>query len=84
MRLHPRLCLLPLFTLTLLAQDRQPGRSVNFYSKEKEAALGAALARQVQQTTVPLNNPAALVLFRIWELDSRPGYPSPASPIPSR
>src|SRR5581483_6579580 len=33
--------------------DRQPGQGVNFYSKEKEAALGAQLAGEMRQHTTP-------------------------------
>jgi predicted Zn-dependent protease len=34
-------------------------KSVNFYSVEKEAALGARLASEMAAKTTPLNNPAA-------------------------
>ena len=45
--------------LTLSAQSI-PGLGPNFYSREKEAALGAQLAQQVRQTATPVNNNAAL------------------------
>jgi predicted Zn-dependent protease len=45
---------------SLGAQERPPGTGVNFYSREKEAALGAALARQVREQTTLVENPAVL------------------------
>jgi beta-barrel assembly-enhancing protease len=45
--------------LTLSAQTI-PGSGPNFYSREKEAALGAQLAQQVRQTATPVDNNAAL------------------------
>ncbi len=35
------------------AQQRQPGQGVNFYSCEKEAALGAQMAREVRRDLAP-------------------------------
>lgn len=49
-----------LSSLTVIAQDQQVGRGPNLYSREKEAALGAALAQQVGRTATPLDNTAAL------------------------
>ena len=46
-------CLFALLGLAS-AQQRQPGQGVNFYSCDKEAALGAQLANQVRRDTVPL------------------------------
>jgi hypothetical protein len=40
-------------------QERQPGQGVNFYSKDKEIALGQQLAMEVRQKTTPLDNAAA-------------------------
>jgi beta-barrel assembly-enhancing protease len=40
-------------------QERQPGQGVNFYSKDKEIALGQALAADYRQKTTPLDNGAA-------------------------
>src|SRR5579863_7859637 len=51
------ICVLLLSALAASAQNRP---SANFYSREKEAALGAALAQQIMRTTAPLNSPAAL------------------------
>jgi predicted Zn-dependent protease len=39
-----------------LAQDHQPGQGVNFYTKEKEIALGQSLAAEVRRTTTPLDD----------------------------
>jgi predicted Zn-dependent protease len=36
------------------SQDRQQSRQVDFYSSEKESALGAALAAQMRHQTTPL------------------------------
>jgi predicted Zn-dependent protease len=45
--------------LTLSAQP-VPASGPNFYSREKETALGAQLAQQVRQTVAPVDNNAAL------------------------
>jgi predicted Zn-dependent protease len=45
--------------LALNAQDRPTGRGVNFYSTEKEVALGKQLAADFQKTHAPLDNAAA-------------------------
>lgn len=42
------------------AQQREPGKGVNFYSIEKEIALGKQLAAEFQRTVKPLENAAAL------------------------
>jgi predicted Zn-dependent protease len=47
-----------LATLAVSAQERQVGQGVNFYSREKEAALGAQLAQEVRQRTTPLDSAA--------------------------
>ena len=39
-------------------QERQPGQGVNFYSKDKEIALGQQLALEFRQKTTPLGNAA--------------------------
>ncbi len=51
-----RLSVVLLGTLAVSAQERQVGQGVNFYSREKEAALGAQLAREVRQRTTPLDS----------------------------
>jgi predicted Zn-dependent protease len=48
-----------LVATTLAAQERQPGQGVNFYSREKEAALGAKLAADLRKNTMSLSSPAA-------------------------
>jgi predicted Zn-dependent protease len=40
-------------------QQRQPGQGVNFYTKDKEIALGQRLALEFGQKTTPLDIPAA-------------------------
>jgi len=54
MRLRPSIVLLA--TLAVSAQERQVGQGVNFYSRGKEAALGAQLAQEVRQRTTPLDS----------------------------
>ncbi|MCP5110700.1 MAG: M48 family metalloprotease, partial [bacterium] len=51
-----RVFVLLLVGLTLGAQDRPIGRGVNFYSKEKEAALGARLAAEIREKVTTLEN----------------------------
>jgi beta-barrel assembly-enhancing protease len=46
-----------LAAVALTAQERQLGQGVNFYSKEKEAALGAGLAEDARRQTTKLDNP---------------------------
>jgi predicted Zn-dependent protease len=43
-----------LAALNVSAQEQKTGGGVNFYSKEKEAALGAQLAKEAGQKTTPL------------------------------
>jgi predicted Zn-dependent protease len=45
--------------LALNAQDQPAGRGVNFYSTEKEVALGTQLAKDFRQAHTPLDNAAA-------------------------
>lgn len=53
-----RASLLFLLALALGAQERQLGRSVNFYSLAKEAALGARLAEDLRKETSAVESPA--------------------------
>jgi predicted Zn-dependent protease len=46
-----------LAALSLTAQQRDLGKGVNFYSKEKEAALGKVMAEDVRRQTTKLDNP---------------------------
>jgi len=50
---------LVLSALTLCAQT-PVGAGPNLYSKQKESALGAQLAQEIQRNSPPVNNPAAL------------------------
>lgn len=43
---------------TIHGQDRQPGQGVNFYSNDKEIALGQQLALEFRKNTTPLDNAA--------------------------
>lgn len=45
-----------LAALAASAQDRQPEKGVNFYSVQKEAALGANLAAEVRSQTTPIDS----------------------------
>jgi predicted Zn-dependent protease len=50
-----------LFTaFAAFAQQREPSKGINFYSIEKEMALGKHLAADFQRHTLPLESPAAL------------------------
>jgi predicted Zn-dependent protease len=49
-------CITVLTVLTASAQQPQIGQGVNFYSLEKEATLGAALAQDVRQRTTPVDS----------------------------
>jgi predicted Zn-dependent protease len=40
--------------------QQQTGADPNLYSRQREAALGAELARQVERTSTPVNDPEAL------------------------
>jgi predicted Zn-dependent protease len=51
------LCVMILSAVTGIAQV---GQGPNLYSREREAAFGAALAQQVRRTVTPLDSPAAL------------------------
>jgi predicted Zn-dependent protease len=53
--------LAPLIAVALLAQQTPVGKGVNFYSREKEEALGAQLAAEVRRSARVFEDPAALV-----------------------
>src|SRR5260370_9937427 len=53
-----RASLLFLVALTLSAQERHVGKGVSFYSVEKEAPIGASLARDVRRNTTAIESPA--------------------------
>ena len=53
-----RFCALLLACAALNAQDQPTGRGVNFYSLEKEAALGAQLAGEFHRKTTAIASAA--------------------------
>ena len=53
-------CLLSVFAALVGAQPRDPGKGVNFYSIEREIALGRQLAGEFRRDARPLESPAAL------------------------
>jgi predicted Zn-dependent protease len=53
-------CLLLVFAASSMAQEREVGKGVNFYSIEKEIALGNQLALEFRARTKALESPAAL------------------------
>src|SRR6185503_5991346 len=55
-RMRLRVPVVLLATLAVSAQERHEGQGVNFYSRQKEAALGAQLAQEVRQRTTPLES----------------------------
>ena len=69
MDMRGTVCLL--FTFTLCAQD--PGRGVNFYSLEKERALGEQIAKQYRAEAAILESPE---LLRGIEAIARPLIPA--------
>ncbi len=55
-----RYFLMCLFAAVAVAQQREPGKGVNFYSIEKEVALGRQLAAEFLRTVKPLENASVL------------------------
>jgi predicted Zn-dependent protease len=53
-------CLLTILALLAAAQEREVGKGVNFYSIEKEIALGNQIAAEFRRDARPLESPAAL------------------------
>jgi beta-barrel assembly-enhancing protease len=53
------LILICLFAAFADTQGREPGKGINFYSIEKEMALGRQLAAEFQRDTKPLDSPTA-------------------------
>jgi predicted Zn-dependent protease len=66
--------------LAMSAQETQAGRGVNFYSTEKEAALGAQLAKDIRQHTTPLDN--AAILAYVESTGNRLAAQLPNRPFP--
>lgn len=58
MRMRDLWCVAILAVGLAQGQERQPGQGVNFYSKEKEIALGRQLAQEFRRNTAPLDNTA--------------------------
>jgi predicted Zn-dependent protease len=54
-----RIWLVAVLALPVVAQDRPTGQGVNFYSLEKEAALGRQLAAEAARHTKPLDSAVA-------------------------
>jgi predicted Zn-dependent protease len=54
-----RLLVVMLAGMTVGAQERQIGRGVNLYSKEKEAKLGATLAEEIRRNSTALDSAVA-------------------------
>src|SRR5437763_6175844 len=52
--------LLPFLAAIATAQQANPGRALNFYSIEKEIALGRQLAAEFQRNTQPFVSPATV------------------------
>jgi predicted Zn-dependent protease len=69
-------CAVFLTVLPMGAQKRQVGRGVNFYSTEKEAALGAQLANEVRQKTTPVNS--AVIRDYVEKIGRQLATPLPA------
>lgn len=77
--------LLVLASASLHAQQQQLGAGPNLYSREKEAALGAELAAQVERTSPPVNIPEALrpeALRYIQQVGARLAAQLPDAPFP--
>src|SRR5262245_41690096 len=64
MPMSHRLLLLTLPCAMALAQERQPGQGVNFYSAEKEAALGKQIASEVLRSNQVLDNESVRTYVR--------------------
>lgn len=54
-----RLWAVMLAGMALCAQEKQPDRGINFYSREKEARFGAVLAEGVRKNSTTLDCAAA-------------------------
>jgi len=72
--------LIILAALTGSAQDRQTGQGVNFYSLEKESALGANLAAEILRRETPIDIVAVRDLVN--SIGSRLSAQIPAAPFP--
>lgn len=68
--------------LTLAAQDRPGSRGLNWYSLEKEAALGEALAKDVRDHSTIIDNPA--VQQYLQKIGGRLAAQTPEAAFPYR
>jgi predicted Zn-dependent protease len=75
-----RATLLILAALTASAQERQPGRGVNFYSRDKEAAVGASLIPNILRQTTRVDS--KFVQDFVNRIGSRLAAQIPAAPYP--
>jgi len=62
------------------AQDAKLGRGVNFYSVQKEAAMGASLATEIRRQTTPLGS--TMILDYVNRIGSRLAAQIPDAPFP--
>jgi len=72
--------LIVLAALAAIAQDRQPGRGVNFYSLEKESALGANVAAEIMGKATPVDS--VIVRDFVSGIGNRLSAQMPAAPFP--
>ncbi len=69
-----------LAALIVSAQDPKPGQGANFYSLEKESALGASLAAEILRQATPLDSVAVRDFLN--GIGSRLSAQIPAAPFP--
>jgi len=72
--------LMILAALAAIAQDRQPGQGVNFYSTEKESALGASLAAEIMRQATPIDS--QVVRDFVDAIGNRLAAQMPGAPFP--
>lgn len=75
-----RVWILLIAAVTACAQERQPGRGVNVYGREKEAKLGETLAAEVRRKSTILDN--AVVREYVGQTGRRIAVQMPGYPIP--
>ena len=75
-----RATILLLAALTASGQERQPGAGVNFYSRDKEAALGKSLIPNILRQTTRVENP--FVQDFVNRIGSRLAAQIPGAPYP--
>ena len=72
--------LIVLGALAAIAQDRQPGQVVNFYSQEKESAVGATLAAEITRQATPIDSPVVRDVLNA--IGNRLSAQIPGAPFP--